>query len=54
MHEFMRFLTEEDGQDLVEYGLLGALISIVSVLAVQTIGSLLPTLYLAISNALTP
>lgn len=54
MHLFKRFLKEEDGQDMIEYGLLGALISIVAVLTVQAIGALLPPLYQAISNALTP
>jgi Flp pilus assembly pilin Flp len=33
------FVVREDGQDLVEYALLAALLSIVSILALQTLGS---------------
>jgi pilus assembly protein Flp/PilA len=40
-----RFVLDESGQDLVEYGLLAALISIVAVLAVQLAGSNLNTLW---------
>lgn len=33
------FVVREDGQDLVEYALLAALLSIVSILALQTLGT---------------
>ena len=34
-----RWLIEEDGQDLIEYALLTALISIVAITGVQAVGS---------------
>jgi Flp pilus assembly pilin Flp len=39
---FERFIDEESGQDLVEYALLGALVAVVSVLGLQTLG---PTIF---------
>lgn len=33
-----RFVREEEGQDLIEYSLLGALISVVSALVVAMLG----------------
>ena len=33
-----RFLREEEGQDLVEYALLAALLAIVSVIGLQSLG----------------
>ena len=47
-------LRREDGQDLIEYGLLGAFISIVSIVAIQAIGPLINDLYILIQNAITP
>jgi pilus assembly protein Flp/PilA len=35
----VRFLGEEEGQDLIEYGLLAALISIIAVLAITAVGT---------------
>ena len=43
--QFLRLLREDDGQDLVEYALLGAFIGVVSVLVWQSIVSLLGDLY---------
>lgn len=41
---FNRFVREEAGQDLIEYALLAALISVVAVLAITSVGTkLLPT-----------
>ena len=41
---FARLVGEEDGQDLIEYALLAALISVVAVLAITSVGTkLLPT-----------
>lgn len=34
-----RFLTDTDGQDLLEYGFLMALIAIVAITAVQNVGN---------------
>lgn len=42
---FLRLLREDDGQDLVEYALLGAFIGVVSVLVWQSIVSLLGDRY---------
>jgi Flp pilus assembly pilin Flp len=47
-------LLGDGGQDLIEYGLLGAFISVVSILAIQAIGPLVNDLYVAIQNAITP
>jgi len=41
----VRFLGEEEGQDLIEYGLLAALISIIAVLAIASVGTKLTTSY---------
>jgi Flp pilus assembly pilin Flp len=43
--QLMRFLTEEHGQDLIEYGLLAALISVIAVLVITAVGSALLTSY---------
>ena len=40
-----RWLREEDGQDIVEYGLLAALVGIAAVLAWQTIATQLGGAY---------
>lgn len=52
MNYLMRFLREEDGQDMVEYGLLAAFISIVAILALQAIGPLVNAVYVNVQNAL--
>ena len=49
-----RFVREEDGQDMIEYALLASFISIVAILALQAIGPLVNTIYVAIQTALTP
>lgn len=46
-----RLLTETDGQDLLEYGFLMALIAIVALTAVQNLGNTVNTvLWQAIAN----
>jgi Flp pilus assembly pilin Flp len=47
-------LRREEGQDMIEYAVLGAFISIVAILTIQAIGPLIDPLYVAIQNALTP
>jgi len=47
-----RFLREDSGQDLLEYGLLAALIAVVVVTAVTTTGVSLDRLWTSISNSL--
>jgi Flp pilus assembly pilin Flp len=41
----LRILRDEDGQDLIEYGLLGALIGIVGIVAWTNVGSAIFTTY---------
>ena len=46
-------LRPEDGQDLIEYGLLVALIAVVAILAVTTVGTAVSTiLWQPIANAI--
>ena len=40
-----RAVAEDDGQDLIEYALLAALISVVAVLAISAVGSKVNTSY---------
>ncbi len=40
-----RLCREEDGQDLIEYGLLCALIAIVAIGAVSTVGNTIHTVF---------
>jgi Flp pilus assembly pilin Flp len=47
-------LRRDEGQDIIEYGLLGAFISIVSLVTIQAIGPLIDDLYVLIQNAITP
>ena len=48
----MLLARQEDGQDLIEYGLLAALISIIAVLAITSVGSQLQTSYQNISASI--
>jgi pilus assembly protein Flp/PilA len=52
MNLITRFLSDESGQDMVEYGLLAAFISIVAIAALTAIGPLVTTLYNNVKNAL--
>ena len=49
---FSRFLKDERGVTAIEYGLLAALISVVIITAVTSIGTNLNTKFTAISTAL--
>ena len=49
----VRFVCEEDGQDMVEYALLASFISIVAIVAIRAIGPLVRTIYQNIQAALT-
>ena len=48
------FVHDESGQDMVEYGLLAAFISIVAIIALQAIGPQIERVFGDIGNALTP
>ena len=52
MKFFMRIMSDDSGQDMVEYGLLAAFISIVAIAALQAIGPLVNAVYVAVQNAL--
>ena len=47
-----RFLKNESGATAIEYGLIAALISVVIVTAVTTIGTNLNTKFVSVQNAL--
>ena len=48
-----KFLREEHGQDLVEYGLLAAFLSIAAVVVLRAIGPLVSALYVSVLNVLS-
>ena len=48
-----RLFHDEQGQDMIEYALLGSFISIVSILTIQAIGPLVNSFYVLIQDALT-
>jgi Flp pilus assembly pilin Flp len=45
MQMITRFIREDDGQDMIEYSLLAAFISIVAYVTVQSIGQDVSTIY---------
>ena len=52
LKRFVSILVGEEGQDLTEFGLLGAFISIVSILTIQHIGPVVDNLYANLQKAL--
>ena len=48
---WQNFVRDEDGQDLIEYALLAALVSIVSVAALQTLGPTVAALFDQVTDA---
>lgn len=52
MNLIKKFLHDEEGATAIEYGLMAALISVVVVTNVTTIGSRINAAFLTISNAL--
>jgi len=48
----LRFVREEEGQDVIEYALLGAFISIVAIAAITAVGLDVDRLFGAINVAL--
>ena len=48
---FVRFVREEEGQDIIEYALLAAFISIVAYTLLGTIGEDVNTIYTAVGSA---
>jgi len=49
-----RFIQQESGQDLIEYALLAAFISVAAVAAISAIGSALNTAYTNINAQIVP
>ena len=54
MKKLLGFLKEEDGVTAIEYGLIAALIAVVIVTAVGTVGTQLKTTFEAVKTTLTP
>jgi len=50
---FARFVREEAGQDIIEYSLLAAFISISGYLILQSIGTSVNTIYTKVQTATT-
>jgi pilus assembly protein Flp/PilA len=48
----LRFVGQDEGQDLIEYALLAAFISLAAVLAIQQLGSAVNTVYTKVSSTL--
>ena len=48
---FVRFVREDEGQDIIEYSLLAAFISISGYLILQSIGSNVNTIYTKVQTA---
>jgi pilus assembly protein Flp/PilA len=53
VHSMKRFVRDEEGQDLIEYALLVALISLVCVVALTDAGTQVNNIFTAIKNKLT-
>ena len=47
-----RFIRQDEGQDLIEYGLLAAFISIIAIVAITSVGSSLQTTYTSFSSTI--
>ena len=50
---FVRFIADEAGTTVIEYGLIGALISVVCITGMTFVGTQLGTMYTAITTAVT-
>jgi pilus assembly protein Flp/PilA len=48
------FLRHESGSTAIEYGLIGAAISVACIVGITSVGTQLTALYTAISAAITP
>jgi pilus assembly protein Flp/PilA len=52
LHNFISLIRDEEGASMVEYGLLVALIALVALGAIQTLGGNLSTLFGQVANSL--
>ena len=48
----VRFVRDDEGQDLIEYALLAAFISLAAVLAIQQLGTAVNNVYTKVSSTL--
>lgn len=46
----IQILSQENGQDLIEYALLAALISVISILAITSVGSAIDQIYQTVAT----
>jgi Flp pilus assembly pilin Flp len=53
INKLVHLLRDDKGQDLIEYGLLGAFISIVSLVTIRAFGPIISSLYEGIEAVLT-
>ena len=49
-----RIVSDESGATAIEYGLIAALVSVVAIAAMRTIGTNLNTTFTSVGTALTP
>lgn len=49
-----RLFRDERGEDMIEYALLAAFISIVAIAVIKLIGPLIVSIYTSVKSALTP
>lgn len=54
MELMKKLMSSESGQGMAEYGLILALVAVVAVLALTTLGKGLSTKFDAVNNSLTP
>jgi pilus assembly protein Flp/PilA len=52
MMQLQRFIRDESGQDMMEYGLLAAFLSIVAIATLQNIGPVVAGIYVVIQTAI--
>jgi len=53
MNKLEHFIKNEEGQDVVEYALLAAFISIFAIATIKLIGPLVNTIFVNVKTALT-
>ena len=54
MKALVELLRRDEGQDMIEYAILAAFISIVAIATIRLIGPLVNTIYTNVQAALTP
>ena len=51
-HLVRRFIDDQSGVTAIEYGLIAALVAVVIIVAVRTVGTSLQTTFTSVANAL--